>query len=286
MTAQPLDAAVPPTAQSAPVSRGWFSPLNPPLRDWTGLRVWLVGASSGIGRATAAALHARGAEVLLSARGAEALAEFVASHPSGPGRLGAQAWPLDVGDAEACAQTSAAIWAQGPVDVVLYCAGHYKEMRADQWDGADLRRHMEVNYMGALSVLGPAVAAMRARGRGHIGLVSSVAGFRGLPKSLAYGPTKAALTHLGEALYLDLQPQGLGVCVIHPGFVQTPLTAQNDFKMPALISPEKAAEAILLGLGRGEFDIHFPKRFTRVMHALRLLPYRAYFALVRRTTGL
>jgi short-subunit dehydrogenase len=117
-------------------------------------------------------------------------------------------------------------------------------------------------------------------------VISSVAGFRGLPKSLAYGPTKAALTNLAENLYLDLEPLGVGVSVIHPGFVKTLLTAQNDFTMPALITPEQAAEAMIAGWTKGDFDIHFPKRFTRVMKLLRLLPYRAYFPAVRRATGL
>jgi NAD(P)-dependent dehydrogenase (short-subunit alcohol dehydrogenase family) len=113
-----------------------------------------------------------------------------------------------------------------------------------------------------------------------------VAGFRGLPQSLAYGPTKAALINLAETLYLDLQPHGLGVSVINPGFVETPLTAQNDFHMPALLTPAQAAQAIVQGWSRGEFEIHFPKRFTRVLKLLRLLPYRLYFPLIRQATGL
>ncbi len=128
--------------------------------------------------------------------------------------------------------------------------------------------------------------ALIARGAGHVSLISSVAGFRGLPKSLAYGPTKAALTNLAENLYLDMEPPGVGVSVIHPGFVQTPLTAQNKFTMPALITPEQAAQATIAGWAKGEFEIHYPKRFTHVMKLLRLLPYRAYFPAVRRATGL
>jgi NAD(P)-dependent dehydrogenase (short-subunit alcohol dehydrogenase family) len=127
---------------------------------------------------------------------------------------------------------------------------------------------------------------MSARGKGHISLISSVAGFRGLPKSLAYGPTKAALTNLAENLYLDLGPLGVGVSVVHPGFVQTPLTAQNDFTMPALITPPQAAQAMIDDWGRGVFEVHYPKRFTRWMKLMRLLPYRAYFPAVRRATGL
>jgi short-subunit dehydrogenase len=126
---------------------------------------------------------------------------------------------------------------------------------------------------------------MAKQGSGTLALVSSVAGYRGLPKSLVYGPTKAAIINLAEALYLDLRPRGIGVCVVNPGFVRTPLTAQNDFHMPALISPEEAAREIVAGLARGAFEIHFPRRFTRVLKLLRVLPYRWYFAAVRRAVS-
>lgn len=275
------------TAPVAAAPRGFslFKPMNPPITDWRGLRVWLVGASSGIGEATASALHARGAQVLVSARSREALDRFVLNHPPQHG-LTAQAWPLDVTDAAAVTATAQEILAQGPLDLVVYCAGHYREMRATDMDMADLKRHLDINYVGALHVLDAVVPAMSARGQGHISLISSVAGFRGLPKSLAYGPTKAALTNLAENLYLDLGPLGLGVSVVHPGFVQTPLTAQNDFTMPALITPPQAAQAMIEDWGRGVFEVHYPKRFTRWMKLMRLLPYRAYFPAVRRATGL
>ncbi|MEO7642439.1 MAG: SDR family NAD(P)-dependent oxidoreductase, partial [Ramlibacter sp.] len=123
-------------------------------------------------------------------------------------------------------------------------------------------------------------------GSGHISLVSSVAGFRGLPNSLAYGPTKAALINLAETLYLDLSDHGIGVSVVNPGFVETPLTAQNTFAMPGLIGPQEAAREILRGWAAGDFEIHFPRRFTRWMKLLRLLPFRLYRRVVRRMTGL
>ncbi len=276
-----------PAPASRAATRGFslFSPMNPTITDWRGLRVWLVGASSGIGEATASALHALGAQVLVSARKADALQAFVAAHPAQNGAA-AQAWPLDVTDAAAVTRTAREILAQGPLDMVVYCAGHYREMRATDMDMADLKRHLDINYIGALHVLDAVLPSMTARGRGHVSLISSVAGFRGLPKSLAYGPTKAALTNLAETLYLDLQPQGMGVSVVHPGFVQTPLTAQNDFTMPALITPPQAAQAMVAGWEQGAFDIHYPKRFTRWMKLLRLLPYRTYFPAVRRFTGL
>jgi short-subunit dehydrogenase len=120
---------------------------------------------------------------------------------------------------------------------------------------------------------------------GGIAFVASVAGYRGLPKALAYGPGKAALIHFAECLHLDLAPQGIGVWLINPGFVATRLTARNDFAMPALLSPEQAALATVDGLKAGKFEIHYPKRFTRVMKLLALLPYGLYFPLVRRMTG-
>ena len=254
--------------------------LNPPISNWQGQRVWLVGASTGIGRALAERLHALGAHVIVSARKAEALHDFVQQHP------GSLALPLDVTDRQAVQAAAQAAMAVGPLDLMCYCAGHYQAMRATAMNLDELLRHHQINTVGALHVLDAVAPQMVARQHGHISLVSSVAGYRGLPQSLAYGPTKAALINLAETLYLDLQPHGVGVSVVNPGFVDTPLTAQNDFHMPALITPEQAAQAMVQGWAQGEFEIHFPKRFTRVMKLLRLLPHRLYFAAVRRMTGL
>ena len=126
---------------------------------------------------------------------------------------------------------------------------------------------------------------LRAQGHGHLSLVASVAGYRGLPNALAYGPSKAALQHLAETLYLDLRPEGIGVSVINPGFVATLLTAGNRFNMPALLTPEQAAQAIVHGWAKGRFDIHFPKRFTLWLKLLRHMPHSVYFAAVQRATG-
>lgn len=263
-------------------------PLNSPLRHWQGRSVWLVGASTGIGRATASALHARGARVIVSARNAELLQSFADSHPADPatGRVAAQALPLDVTQADAVRAAAEHIRSGGPIDLAFYCAGYYKPQRATAYDLADMLMHDQVNYVGALHLLDAVLPDMLARRSGHISLISSVAGYSGLPKSLAYGPTKAALINLAETLYLDLQDAGLGVSLVNPGFVETPLTAQNEFHMPALITPEQAAQAILAGWADGEFEIHFPKRFTRWMKLISQLPYSAYFPLVRRMTGL
>jgi NAD(P)-dependent dehydrogenase (short-subunit alcohol dehydrogenase family) len=252
--------------------------LNPRLQTWRGQRVWLIGASSGIGLACAQALHAAGAQVCVSARQSAALDEFVAQHP------GARALAMDVTDANSVTQASAAAWATQGLDWVVYCAGHYRAHDAAHFDLADMLRHQDVNYTGALRVLDVLLPRLLAQGHGHVSLVSSVAGYRGLPKSLAYGPTKAALSHLAEALYFDLHPRGLGVSVVCPGFVQTPLTAQNDFHMPALMRPADAAQCMLQGWQRGLFEIHFPKRFTRWMKLLQILPCAWYFPLVARLT--
>lgn len=258
--------------------------LNPRITDWQGKRVWLIGASSGIGRAVAEALHARGAQVCVSARQLAPLQAFVDQHPA------SQALVLDATDAAAVAAAAQQLLAEGPLDLVCYCAGYYKAMRATDIDLPELLRHQQVNVAGALHVLAavtPALLAAAKAGRApHLSLVASVAGWRGLPQSLAYGPTKAALINLAEVLFLDLRPHGVGVSVVCPGFVDTPLTAQNEFSMPALLTPAQAADAMLRGWGRGDFEMHFPKRFTVILKLLRVLPYRWYFALVHRLTGL
>jgi len=258
----------------------FLKPMNLPITDWRGRSVWLIGASSGIGLATAKALHAAGARVVVSARNAESLQRFVDAHP------GTQAVVLDVSDATAITAAARYVQTQQGLDVVMYCAGYYQPVRATSYSLPEMLRHQDVNYTGALRVLDAVLPELLPQQRGHISLISSVAGFRGLPQSLAYGPTKAALINLAEALYYDLSPHGIGVSIINPGFVETPLVAGNDFPMPALITPEKAAQEILKGWRQGAFQIHFPKRFTRMLLLLRVLPYRWYFALVRRGTGM
>ena len=262
--------------------------LNPRIDSWAGRTVWLVGASTGIGRATAARLHGLGARVIVSARSRDALDSFVAEHPS------SDAIALDATDRDAMHDAAARIVSvHGRIDLAMYCAGTYAAMRATDFDLDVALRHTRINYDGALVMLDAVLPQMLRQakaghklGAGHISLVSSVAGFRGLPQSLAYGPTKAALINLAETLYLDLQPQGIAVSIVNPGFVETPLTAHNQFKMPALITPDEAALEILRGWRHGDFEIHFPKRFTRWLKLLRHLGYGAYFAAVRRSTGL
>jgi len=269
---------------SFPAKRRWGAPLNAPIQDWRGRRVWLVGASSGIGLACAKALHAAGAQVIVSARDLGTLSEWAATCKSQG--LPVELLSLDVTDALQVKYVARQVAAGGKLDFLLYCAGHYRAQRATDFDLTDMLRHQDVNYNGLLRVLDAVLPMFLQQGFGHISVVSSVAGWRGLPNGLAYGPTKAAVTHVAETLYMDLQDKGIGVSVVNPGFVATPLTAQNNFQMPALLTPEQAAEAMLAGWSQGLFDIHFPKRFTAWLKLMRLLPYRAYFALVRRFTGL
>ena len=256
--------------------------LNPPIRDWSAQRVWIIGASSGIGEATARALLERGAKVALSARSRPPLDQLAQLHPER-----ALVLPLDITKVE---QTEAAIaeinsnW--GGFDLAIVMAGTHRPVRAWELRMKDARDLFEVNLMGVLGTAAVILPVLLQQGRGGIAIVSSVAGYGGLPTSLLYGATKAALINFAETLYLDLRPKGISVYLVNPGFVKTPLTDRNEFKMPALITAQEAAVEIIEGLQRGEFEIHFPKRFTWWLKILRLLPYRIYFAAIHRLTGL
>lgn len=301
-----------------------MSGLNPAIRDWRGQRVWLFGASTGIGAALARDLARRGARLALSARSADKLAALSAEivgetddasvgggsataagggaaasvapeaskrSASGTSAAGSLCVPLllpcDAVDGDSLAQAWARLLdAWGGVDVAIYLAGDYTPMRADAIDMPVARRLLEVNLIGAIAFTALVAPQLKSQRAGQIALTASVAGYCGLPKSLIYGASKAALINFSETLYLDLAPHGVGVRVINPGFVATPLTAQNDFTMPALQTPEQAAAAIVAGFASGDFAIDFPKRFTRVMKLLAHLPYRLFFPLVSRFTGL
>lgn len=255
--------------------------LNPRVTDWRGQRVWLVGASSGIGEALARVLLDRGARIALSARRAESLQAL-----AGQAQERCVVLPLDVTDATAVkAATSALLEVWGGIDLVVWLAGTYAPMRADQFDLAAARQMLDINLGAVYNGLDALLPVLFAQRSGGIALVSSVAGYRGLPRALAYGPSKAGLNNLAESLWLDLHPRGIGVWLINPGFVSTPLTAKNDFQMPAIISTDQAAQHIVRGLERGGFEIHFPRRFTLWMKLLRVLPTRLCFAVLRRMTG-
>jgi short-subunit dehydrogenase len=250
-------------------------PLNRRIATWPGQRVWLIGASSGIGAALARQLLDAGACVALSARRAELLHELAAGYPQ------AIVAPLDILDGAAWNDCYRAICAQaGGVDLVVFCAATYQPERSWEVSADGASRTLAVNLGSVYTGLATVLPDMLARGSGGIAIVASVAGYVGLPNASVYGPSKAALINLAELLYSDLHPLGLSVYLINPGFVQTPLTAKNDFAMPALQTPQAAASAICRGLLAGEFEIHFPKRFTLWIKLLRCLPYRLRFAMI------
>jgi NAD(P)-dependent dehydrogenase (short-subunit alcohol dehydrogenase family) len=260
-----------------------LSPLNPRITRWQDHRVWIVGASSGIGAALARELLARGARVALSARREEPLREL-AGAALGEGR--ALVAPVDVLDAAAVRAAHQSVIEQWQgIDLVVWVAGTYQSMRAFDFDLVAARRIMQVNVDGLLNGLACVLPMLISQRAGAIGIVSSVAGYGGLPRALVYGPSKAALNNLAQSLYLDLHPLGVGVHLINPGFVETPLTDLNDFEMPALMPVEAAARRMVEGFEQGRFEIHFPRRFTLVLKLLSLLPHRLYFSLVGRITG-
>ncbi len=249
------------------------------IPSFLGQRVWVIGASSGIGEACANALIKAGAKVALSSRRKERLNPIASL--GNPGQT--LVLPLDVtNDAQLKNSYQSILSAWGGIDLLLFVSGVYVPLRADNFDMAVAEHTIDANLLGPMRAVALVLPEMLKAHAGHIAIVGSVAGYSGLPKALAYGPSKAAIINFCETLYYDLLPQGVCVHMISPGFVATEATAQNDFDMPALISAEEAANQILIGLEKGEFDIHFPKRFSGFLKFLRILPYPIYFWIVRR----
>ncbi|WP_373975628.1 SDR family NAD(P)-dependent oxidoreductase [Chitinibacter sp. SCUT-21] len=254
-----------------------FASMNRPIASLAGQRIWLIGASSGIGAALAEQALAAGAHVTLSARREAPLqalaARFDKAHVLAFDAVDLAAWPTAY--AQLCAQ-------MGEPDLLIFCAADYQPERV--WDvrAARAEQMLKINLISVYCAIETVLPAMLARGRGGIGLIASVAGYMGLPNASVYGPSKAALINLAEILYSDLHPKGLDVYLINPGFVRTDLTAKNDFAMPALQTPQQAASAIWQGITDGAFEIHFPHRFTNTLKFLQLLPYRVRFALFER----
>lgn len=252
-----------------------MSSLNPRIQHWDGLRVWVIGASSGIGAALCQQLQQQNCRLALSARNQAALQKLASTADL--------ILPLDVTQADTLQQAKTKLMAQwGGFDLVIYCAGNYLPMRAWDMKMQHIKNILDTNLMGCYHTLDHVLPELIKQGSGGICMVASVAGYTGLPKALAYGPSKAAMINLAQILYSDLHPKGLGVYLVNPGFVDTPLTKQNDFQMPALISTEQAAKAIIQGLGKGQFEIHFPRRFSYFMKILAALPDRLRFKLLKR----
>lgn len=251
--------------------------FNTPVQHWPDQRIWIVGASSGIGAALAQKLLAHGAKVVLSARRGDVLQEVAAGNSS------AYIVAFDATDETAWQEAYEQIQIQlGGLDLLLFCAAEYRVERVWEVNAATACRTFEINVGSMYKGLATILPAMLANGSGGIGLIASVAGFMGLPNASVYGPTKAALINLAEILYGDLHPRGINVYLINPGFVDTPLTQKNRFQMPALQTPQQAASAIVCGMTKGKFEIHFPYRLTLLMKLVQLLPYRLRFVLLKR----
>ena len=242
---------------------------------------WITGGGTGIGRALAQRLAAHGWNVVVSGRRSEPLSETAAR---APGRI--HAWPLDVTDVVAVRHAVAGIEADhGPIALAVLNAGMYQAVKLDNFQAGIFDAHMQVNYMGVVNAMDALLPPMRARKSGHMVLVASVAGYRGLPLASAYGPTKAALINLAESCKSLFERAGLKISVCNPGFVDTPLTEGNKFPMPFLMDVDAAAAALERGIEKGKFEIAFPTRFVLILKFMRALPYFLYFPLIRRTTG-
>ncbi|MGE5625045.1 MAG: SDR family NAD(P)-dependent oxidoreductase [Bacillota bacterium] len=242
---------------------------------------WITGGGTGIGRALALRLASHGWSVVVSGRRREPLEETAAQ---APGRI--HTWPLDVTDLEAVRRAVPAIEAaHGPIALAVLNAGMYEGVKLDGFKAPVFEAHMRVNYLGVVNSMDALLPSMRERKSGHMVLVASVAGYRGLPLASAYGPTKAALINLAESCKSLFERAGLKISVCNPGFVDTPLTENNTFPMPFLMEVDTAAAALERGIEKGKFEIAFPTRFVLILKFLRALPYVLYFPLIKRVTG-
>ena len=241
------------------------------MREFRGKRYWLVGASEGLGRALAERLSAAGAEVILSARSADRLAE-VAATLAGP----SMTLPVDVADT---ASVRKAADAAGQIDGVVFLAGLYWPMAAQGWNADQVETMCDVNFTGCARVIGAALPAMVARGTGHVVITGSLSGFRGLPGAIGYGASKAGVMALAESMQADLRGSGIVVQVANPGFIRTRLTDKNSFTMPFLMEPAEAADHMFRHMQTDRFKVSFPTVFSWLFRLSQFLPDWAYYRL-------
>ena len=254
-----------------------FNPLNREITDWNDRRIWIIGASSGIGAALANNFLSLGARVILSARRLSNLEQVAAGAPK------AMILPFDVQDSaawKASFQTILDHW-EG-IDLIIFCSAKYQPERIWEVEADAAKETLAVNLESVYQGIALTLPSMLNAKCGGVAIIASVAGYVGLPNASVYGPSKAALINLAEVLYTDLHPKGLQVYLINPGFVRTELTEKNQFFMPALQTAEQAAHSIIRGMEAGSFEIHFPKRFTFGLKLLQMLPYRLRFAILKR----
>ena len=245
--------------------------------------VWITGASAGIGKAVAEKMAHEGFTVYASARSENDLVQM-SNEFQGKGKI--IPLPLDVTDREASlACVDKIISESGSLAIAILNAGTFKPQRAYDLKFEDFEFTLGVNVDGVLNGLLPSIEAMKRAKKGQIAIVSSVAGYGGLPKNGAYGLSKAGLINLAESLKFDLDKMNIKMQIITPGFIDTPLTKKNDFPMPFLMNVDDAADRVVSGLKNQAFEITFPRRFTFMLKFINHFGYGLYFKIVRKITG-
>jgi len=243
-------------------------------------KVWLTGASSGIGEALALALAEEGAEIVLTARSKERLLKLKE-------RLSGNTPAISIapGDVSDVLRMKEIAEKHGPFDVLLANAGNYiPSDTGGKFNSQEYLSLLSVNFGGLLYCMEGALPGMKKSGGGMICGVSSVVGYRGVPRAAAYGASKAAITYFLESARFDLEPLGIKVCVISPGFVKTPLTDKNTFTMPFRVSPEYAARKIIRGIKKEKLEIHFPWQFSWLSKFFRIIPFPLYHLIIKRSS--
>ena len=242
--------------------------------DWQGKRYWIVGASEGLGRALAHKLSRVGVEVIVSARSEDRLKSLVDELPGKASYV-----TVDVADLKAVEKARAEV---GEIDGLVYLAGVYWPMQSSDWDNEQAEAMANINYVGASRVVGSVIRDFTARDRGHIVVTSSLTAFRGLPGTIGYTASKAAVMSLAECMYADLRKTGVNVQVVNPGFIKTQLTDKNDFDMPFIMEPDEAATEIFDHMNNPtRFKKSFPVLFSLLFRLGQFLPDWAYYGIFR-----
>ncbi len=248
------------------------------MTDFRNKKIWIVGASEGIGRSLAKKLAAAGATLILSARSMDRL-DSLLEELKGEHLIVS----LDVTEGKSVERAWEKIESLKFVpDIFIYNSGYYEPMGAMNCDFEIVKKMLDINLYGTFTVLSKIIPTFLQNRKGHIVLVGSVAGYSGLPRSMGYGASKAGVINLAESLYCDLKKQGIRVQVVNPGFVKTRLTAKNTFDMPFIITADEAANYIFKGLTSSSFEIRFPWFFSTLLKIFKILPYPLYFFLLRK----
>jgi short-subunit dehydrogenase len=242
--------------------------------------IWITGGSTGIGKALAVKFASKGWNVAVSARREELLNELSDQYEN------ISAFPLDVTDKQKCAKVFDQIKKKyEDIDICFFSTGTWNPKKEKEIDVEQIEEVFKINFFGTVNTIKAAEQYFRDRKKGTITIVSSIAGYRGLPNSTGYGPSKSALNNLAESLYFDFKRFGVRVCLVSPGFIKTPMTDKNDFKMPFIKTTDYAANKIYDGLiNKNVFEIHFPKSLTIILKILSFLPSKLYFSLVGQMT--